>query len=79
MTSNDSALTPAVDLATDIQSELEETQRALREVTLMIEQSHSEVNKLTQRNAAITGHLPVSLPPRFPIGSGLQRAGRGWE
>jgi beta-N-acetylhexosaminidase len=29
--------------------------------------------------AAITGRLPVSLPPQFPIGSGLQRAGRGWE
>ena len=57
MTSNNSALTSSVDLATDIQSELEETQRALREVTLMIEQSQSEVNKLTQRNAAITGHL----------------------
>jgi len=29
--------------------------------------------------ASITGRLPVSLPPRFPVGSGLQRAGRGWE
>ncbi|MFZ5877926.1 MAG: ATP-binding protein [Chloroflexota bacterium] len=41
----------------DIQSEREETQRALREVTLMIEQSQGELNKLTQRNAAITAHL----------------------
>lgn len=57
MTSNDSALTSTADVTTNIQSELEETQRALREVTLMIEQSQSEVNKLTQRNAAITGHL----------------------
>lgn len=39
------------------QSELEETQRALREVTLMIEQSQGELSKLTQRNAAITSHL----------------------
>jgi two-component system, NarL family, sensor histidine kinase DegS len=41
----------------DPQSEMSETQRALREVTLMIEQSQSELAKLTQRNAAITAHL----------------------
>ena len=41
----------------DLQSELEETEKALREVTLMIEQSHGEVLKLSQRNAAITTHL----------------------
>ncbi len=41
----------------DTQGELAETQRALREVTLMIEQSQSELAKLTQRNAAITAHL----------------------
>lgn len=41
----------------DYKSELEETQRSLREVTLMIEQSQGELNKITQRNAAITSHL----------------------
>jgi two-component system sensor histidine kinase DegS len=41
----------------DLQSELEETDKALREVTLMIEQSQGEVMKLSQRNAAITSHL----------------------
>ncbi|MFN3492692.1 MAG: sensor histidine kinase, partial [Anaerolineales bacterium] len=41
----------------DFQNELTETQRALREVTLMIEQSQSELSKLTQRNTAITSHL----------------------
>lgn len=41
----------------DAKTELEETQRALRETTLMIEQSQREVNKLTQRNTAITSHL----------------------
>src|SRR5512146_598207 len=41
----------------DTQAELAETQRALREVTLMIEQSQSELSKLAQRNAAITAHL----------------------
>ncbi|MFN8412444.1 MAG: sensor histidine kinase [Anaerolineales bacterium] len=41
----------------DYQAELEETQRALREVTLMIEQSQGELTKITQRNTAITAHL----------------------
>jgi two-component system sensor histidine kinase DegS len=41
----------------DYQTELEETQRALREVTLMIEQSQGELGKITQRNTAITSHL----------------------
>jgi two-component system sensor histidine kinase DegS len=38
-------------------TELEETEKALREVTLMIEQSQGEVSKLSQRSAAITTHL----------------------
>ena len=41
----------------DLQAELEETEKALREVTLMLEQSQGEVLKLSQRNAAITTHL----------------------
>jgi two-component system sensor histidine kinase DegS len=41
----------------DVNAELDETQRALRETTLMIEQSQGEVTKLSQRNAAITAHL----------------------
>jgi two-component system, NarL family, sensor histidine kinase DegS len=41
----------------DLQVEFEETVKALREVTLMIEQSQGEVSKLSQRNAAITTHL----------------------
>jgi two-component system sensor histidine kinase DegS len=41
----------------DVKAELQETQRALRETTLMIEQSQGEVSKLTQRNTAITSHL----------------------
>lgn len=43
--------------AVDFQSELDETERALREVTLMIEQSQGELNKIMQRNAAISTHL----------------------
>lgn len=41
----------------DTQSELADTQRALREVSLMIEQSQTELSKLGQRNASITSHL----------------------
>jgi two-component system sensor histidine kinase DegS len=43
--------------AMDVDVELEETQRSLREVTLMMEQSQVELTKLTQRNGAITAHL----------------------
>ena len=50
-------LVPSADGALSIQSELDETERALREITLMIEQSQGEVSKLSQRNAAITSHL----------------------
>lgn len=55
--------------ALDVQAELEETQRSLRDVTLMIEQSQGELAKLTQRNGAITAHLQQAqkqvgqLPP----------------
>ncbi len=41
----------------DFEKELDEAQRSLREVTLMIEQSQGELSKLAQRNAAITTHL----------------------
>lgn len=48
---------PVEDANKSIQTELDETNRALREVTLMLEQSKGEVSKLTQRNTAITAHL----------------------
>ena len=41
----------------DLQGEHQETQRALREISLMIDQSQNEVSKLAQRNASITTHL----------------------
>jgi len=53
----DSMQEPKYPPAFDVKAELQETQRALRETTLMIEQSQGEVSKLTQRNAAITSHL----------------------
>lgn len=41
----------------EIEQECEQTQRSLKEVTLMLEQSQNELSKLTQRNGAITAHL----------------------
>jgi two-component system sensor histidine kinase DegS len=40
-----------------IQTEFDDTTRALKEITLMLEQSRVELGKLTQRNAAVTAHL----------------------
>jgi two-component system sensor histidine kinase DegS len=45
----------------NLDAELEDVERSLREIKLMLEQSQSEVNKLTQRNAAITSHLQQLL------------------
>jgi two-component system, NarL family, sensor histidine kinase DegS len=52
-----------------IQAELDETNRAVKEISLMLEQSRIELGKLTQRNAAVTAHLQQiqnqmgSIPP----------------
>ncbi|MCB2178919.1 sensor histidine kinase [bacterium] len=40
-----------------IQQDIDETQRELREISLMLDQSQVEVEKLSQRNATITMHL----------------------
>jgi two-component system sensor histidine kinase DegS len=40
-----------------IQSELDDTTRGLKEITLMLEQSRVELSKLTQRNTAVNTHL----------------------
>lgn len=44
-------------LSENVQSEFENTQRELKEIGLMLEQSQVEVEKLSQRNATITMHL----------------------
>ena len=61
MTTNELATVATEDASVDLQAELGETQRALREVTLMSEQSQGELTKLAQRNAAITAHLQQAL------------------
>lgn len=57
MGTNDLRMALSDESTVDLQTELTETQRALREVTLMIEQSQGELTKLSQRNTAITAHL----------------------
>ncbi len=44
-------------LSGNVQKEIENTQRELRDIGLMLEQSQVEVEKLSQRNATITMHL----------------------
>jgi two-component system sensor histidine kinase DegS len=48
---------PIEELIDETRTELEQTQRDLKEVTLMVNQSRSEVEKLAQRNAAIAAQL----------------------
>ncbi|MDO8755003.1 MAG: sensor histidine kinase [Anaerolineales bacterium] len=51
----------------DYQQELKETQRALREVILMTEQSQGELSKITKRNAAISAHLQQVQKQGAPV------------
>jgi len=44
-------------LKKEIQSEVEQTERELQEITLMFEQSQLEVNRLVQKNTAVTAQL----------------------
>ena len=44
-------------LRNEIRDELEQTERELTEIDLMIENSQLQVSKLTQRNAAVTMQL----------------------
>ena len=45
------------DITEDFQNEIEKTKRELVEIDLMLEQSQMEVNRLAQRNAAVTARL----------------------
>jgi two-component system sensor histidine kinase DegS len=48
---------PAAELLAETQAQYERTQRELKDLGRMVEQSRAEVEKLAQRNAAIAGHL----------------------
>ena len=63
----------------EIVPELEQSNRALKEITLMLEQSQADLNKLAQRNAAITVHLQqvqsqIETLPRGDIRSAYDAA-----
>jgi predicted transcriptional regulator len=45
------------ELVEQTQTELEQTERDLKEIRMMVTQSRSEVEKLTQRNTQVTTHL----------------------
>jgi two-component system sensor histidine kinase DegS len=57
MPQQDQVSDPTEEVQHQIQSELEQTRKALKEVSMMLDQSQTEISKLTQRSAAITGHL----------------------
>jgi two-component system sensor histidine kinase DegS len=62
-----------------VKSERELTQRALKEVTMMLAKSQAELSKLTQRNAAITVQLQqiqsqVETLPRSEIRNAYNQA-----
>ena len=48
---------PVDELVEQTQSDLEQVERDIKEVRLMVTQSRSEVEKLTQRNTQVTTHL----------------------
>jgi two-component system sensor histidine kinase DegS len=54
---NNDANQPWNEFQQDIAADIEQSQRALKEINLMLEQSQIELNKLAQRNTAITVHL----------------------
>jgi two-component system sensor histidine kinase DegS len=62
-----------------LKEDLDQSQRTLQEITMMIEQSQAELARLTQRNASITGNLQTILSqietvPRQDIRSAYSNA-----
>ena len=41
----------------DVRVEYEQAQTSIKEISMMLDQSQAELNKLTQRNASVTAHL----------------------
>lgn len=55
--SNNPALTPAQQIAEEARSTLEQAQKELKEIDLLIQQTSAEVDRLEQRNTQAVGHL----------------------
>lgn len=54
---NEKSVETTEDYQQQLQNELDQTRRALKEIKLMLEQSQAELTKLTQRSSAINAHL----------------------
>ena len=52
-----SALSPTQQLEDDARAELEQAQKELKEIDVLIQQTRTEVERLAQRNAQAAGHL----------------------
>jgi two-component system, NarL family, sensor histidine kinase DegS len=68
-----------LDLQQQLKEDLEQSQKTLQEITMMIEQSQAELARLTQRNATITGNLQqilaqIETVPRVDIRSAYSSA-----
>ncbi len=48
---------PWEELQADLESEIDQAQRELKEISMLLEQSQVEVNRLAQRNATVTARL----------------------
>jgi two-component system, NarL family, sensor histidine kinase DegS len=59
MAAQNSNIDPWDEFLQNVQTELDHSKRAYKEVALMLEQSQAELNKLTQRNSNITAHLQL--------------------
>jgi two-component system, NarL family, sensor histidine kinase DegS len=57
MSSPNPVLSPLQQLEEDVRSELEQAQKELKEIDLLIQQTSTEVERLAQRNAQATGHF----------------------
>ncbi len=53
--------TETTDFVKYVKDEIDQSQRTIEEITLMIQQSQAELTRLTQRNASITGNLQQIL------------------
>ncbi len=67
------------DFTKHVKDEIDQSQRTLEEITLMIQQSQAELTRLTQRNASINGNLQQILAqiesvPRADIRSAYANA-----
>ncbi|HEY4722982.1 MAG TPA: histidine kinase [Anaerolineae bacterium] len=72
-------MSPMQQLSEEAQTELEQSQRELKEIDLLIQQTSAEVDRLAQRNAQATSHLKqlessLDTVPRVDLQTGYTAA-----